>query len=60
MGGDDEMGDKTFVVKSQDIHLDSDYREWIAEIKQRYQTSLIKAAVKVKLGGAAIQLAAWA
>lgn len=41
------MGDKPFVVKSHDIHLDSDYRKWIAEIKQRYQASQIKAAVKV-------------
>ena len=28
-GGDDEMGDKPYVVKSHDIHLDSDYRDWI-------------------------------
>ena len=41
------MGDKPYVVKSHDIHLDSDYRDWIAEIKQRYQSSQIKAAVKV-------------
>lgn len=47
MGGDDEVGDKPFVVKSHDIHLDSDYRDWIAEITQRYQSSQIKAAVKV-------------
>ena len=46
-GGDDKMGDKPFLVKTHDIHLDSDYRDWIAEIKQRYQASQIKAAVKV-------------
>ena len=28
-------------------HLDSDYRNWITEIKQRFQASQIKAAVKV-------------
>ena len=33
-------------VKSHDIHMDSDYREWIAEIKKKYQTSQIKAAEK--------------
>lgn len=41
------MNNQPFVVKSHDIHLDSDYRDWIAEIKQRYQSSQIKAAVKV-------------
>ena len=41
------MGDKPYVVKTHDVHLDSDYRNWIAEIKQRFQASQIKAAVKV-------------
>ena len=41
------MADKPFVVKTHDVHMDSEYREWIAELKQRYQTSQIKAAVKV-------------
>ena len=41
------MTDKPFVVKTHDIHLDADYRDWIAKIKQRYQASQIKAAVKV-------------
>ena len=39
------MDQKIVAVKSHDIHLDSDYREWILEVKQRYQTSQIKAAV---------------
>ena len=41
------MDDKPFVVKTHDIQLDSEYINWIAELKQRYQTSQIKAAVKV-------------
>ena len=41
------MGDKPYVVKTHDVHLDSDYRNWITEIKQRFQASQIKAAVKV-------------
>ncbi|MBO5569993.1 MAG: DUF1016 domain-containing protein, partial [Clostridia bacterium] len=41
------MGEKPFVVKSHDVFMDSEYREWITELKQRYQASQIKAAVKV-------------
>ena len=41
------MSDKPFIVKSHDIHLDSEYSDWITEIKQRYRASQIKAAVKV-------------
>ena len=41
------MGDKPYAVKTHDVHLDSDYRNWITEIKQRFQASQIKAAVKV-------------
>lgn len=41
------MGNKPFAVKTHDVHLDSDYHNWLTEIKQRYQASQIKAAVKV-------------
>ena len=41
------MGEKPFVVKSHDVLMDSEYRDWIAELKQRYQASQVKAAVKV-------------
>ena len=41
------MGDKPYVVRIHDVHLDSDYRNWIAEIKERFQASQIKAVVKV-------------
>lgn len=47
MRGDGTMGDKPYVVRIHDVHLDSDYRNWIAEIKERFQASQIKAVVKV-------------
>lgn len=34
-------------VKSHDVTLDSEYAEWIAEVKHRYRSAQIKAAVKV-------------
>ena len=41
------MDNKPFVVKTHDVHIDSEYRDWIADLKQRYQASQVKAAVKV-------------
>ena len=35
------------MVNSHDIHLDGDYAEWIAEVKHRYRSAQVKAAVKV-------------
>ncbi len=35
------------MVKSHDIHIDADYTSWIAEIKHRYRSAQVKAAVKV-------------
>lgn len=35
------------VVKSHDIHIDTEYAEWIAEIKHRYHSAQVKAAVRV-------------
>lgn len=35
------------MVSSHDIHLDADYAEWIAEVKHRYRSAQVKAAVKV-------------
>ena len=35
------------MVSSHDIHLDGDYAEWIAEVKHRYRSAQVKAAVKV-------------
>ena len=41
------MEGKPFIVKSHDIHLNSEYTEWITDLKQRYQSAQLKAAVKV-------------
>lgn len=35
------------MVKSHDIHIDTEYAEWIAELKHRYRSAQVKAAVKV-------------
>ena len=36
-----------YIVKSHDIHIDADYADWIADIKHRYRSAQVKAAVKV-------------
>ncbi len=36
-----------YIVKSHDIHIDADYVDWIADIKHRYRSAQVKAAVKV-------------
>ncbi len=35
------------MVNSHDIHIDTEYAEWIAEVKHRYRSAQVKAAVKV-------------
>ena len=35
------------MVKSHDVKLDAEYSEWIAEVKYRYRSAQVKAAVKV-------------
>ena len=35
------------VVQSHDIHIDVEYAEWIADVKHRYRSAQVKAAVKV-------------
>ena len=35
------------MVKSHDVKLDTEYAEWIAEVKYRYRSAQVKAAVKV-------------
>ena len=35
------------MVKSHDVVLDSEYAEWIAEVKHRYRSAQVKSAVKV-------------
>ena len=41
------MSKEPYVVKTHDVKLDSEYISWIQELKQRYQATQIKAAVKV-------------
>lgn len=36
-----------YIVKSHDVHIDADYANWIADIKSRYRSAQVKAAVKV-------------
>ena len=36
-----------YIVKSHDIHIDADFADWIADIKSRYRSAQLKAAVKV-------------
>ena len=36
-----------YIVKSHDIHIDADYADWISDIKSRYRSAQVKAAVKV-------------
>ena len=43
----ESYSDEPSMVSSHDIHLDGDYAEWIAEVKHRYRSAQIKAAVKV-------------
>ena len=45
--GESKMGDTPIVVKSHDIHLDTEYSKWMHEIKERYRNTQIRAAVKV-------------
>ena len=42
-----DMNGKPELVTSQNTSLDSEYVEWIHEIKQRFRNAQIKAAVKV-------------
>lgn len=41
------MGDTPFIVKSHDVRLDAEYSEWLQDIKRRYRSAQLKAAVKV-------------
>lgn len=38
---------KPHIVHSHDVHLDTDYTQWLVELKERYRSAQIKAAVKV-------------
>ena len=42
-----KKGNSPIIVSSHDVHLDSDYVQWIHDIKERFRGAQIKAAVKV-------------
>ncbi len=42
-----EIVTEPLIVKSHDVTLDAEYAEWIAEVKHRYRSAQVKAAVKV-------------
>ena len=44
---EDNNIEQPIMVKSHDIHIDTDYAKWMAEIKQRYRSAQVKAAVRV-------------
>ena len=41
------MNEEPMIVKSHDVHLDSEYTKWIHETKEKYIKTQIKAALKV-------------
>ena len=43
----EEIKSEPRIVKSHDVTLGEDYAEWIAEVKHRYRSAQVKAAVKV-------------
>ena len=43
----DEISKQPRIVKSHDIRIDTDYAEWIAELKLRYRSAQVKASVRV-------------
>lgn len=34
-----------YIVKSHDIHIDNDYADWIADIKNRYRSAQVKTVI---------------
>ena len=43
----EEQNIKPRIVKSHDVNLDAEYAEWIADVKHRYRSAQVKAAIKV-------------
>lgn len=41
------MKEEVIVVRSHDVSLDEDYVKWISDVKKRYRSAQIKAAIKV-------------
>ena len=47
MREENEISKQPRMVKSHDIRIDTDYAEWIAELKHRYRSAQVKASVRV-------------
>ena len=47
MKEENEIYEQPRIVKSHDIRIDTDYAEWIAELKHRYRSAQVKASVRV-------------
>jgi len=47
MDMEDKDMDQLRMVSSHDIHIDTEYANWIAEVKHRYRSAQVKAAVRV-------------
>ena len=45
MDMEDKDMDQPRMVSSHDIHIDTEYANWIAEVKHRYRSAQVKAAV---------------
>lgn len=47
MKEENEISNQPRIVKSHDVRIDTDYAEWIAELKHRYRFAQVKASVRV-------------
>lgn len=47
MKEENEISNQPRIVKSHDIRIDTDYAEWVAELKHRYRSAQVKASVRV-------------
>lgn len=47
MKEENEISNQPRIVKSHDVRIDTDYAEWIAELKHRYRSAQVKASIRV-------------
>ena len=47
MSKGNEISEQLRIVRSHDVRIDTDYAEWIAELKHRYRSAQVKASVRV-------------
>lgn len=55
----EKKAEKPFAVSSHDIHLDSDYIQWIHSVKERFRNAQIKTAVKINYEQSYILTGRW-